>query len=134
MDGRKDNRGSASRVGIPSIEKVVYVDETNAYLDIHENVKLNKYLINIKKIHLGEVSKLALHYYTWNTKKPYEEAIRHLLNLPKNDNGSKGIRKIILNSRFHDMKKLYANFKETRAKGRKVSSNWLRIQGTKNIP
>ena len=48
FDGRKDNHGSASRARIDSREKVVYVDEINAYLDSHENVTLNKYLLNVK--------------------------------------------------------------------------------------
>ena len=130
FDRRKDNRGSASRARATSREKIIYVDEINAYLDRYENVTLNKYLLNVNKCHFGEVSKLSLRYYMWNKKKPYKEAIRDLLNLLKNDNGSKGIRNIILKSPFHDMEtKLYASFKEMRAKGRKISSNWLMIQG-----
>ena len=51
----------------------------------------------------------------WNKKKPYEEAISDLLDLPKNDNDSKGIRKIILKSLYHDLEtKLRPEFKEMR--------------------
>ena len=75
------------------------------------------------------MSKLALRYYTWNKKKSYEDTIRDLLNLPKYDNGSKGIRNVIFKFPSHDMEtKLCANFKEMKAKGRNVSSNWLRLQ------
>lgn len=63
-----------------------------------------------------------MRYYTWNKKKPYKEAIRDLLNPPKNNNDLKGISKVILKPPFRDMEtKHSANFREMRARGRKVS-------------
>jgi hypothetical protein len=131
LDGRKENRGAVVRKRFESRYKVEFVDSVNEYLN-KDGGSVAGYFRDVLKCRASEQQYHFNNYHNWSRKDDFESNLRKFMNLPKNANGPKALGKGHRKSPFHEMEtELYADFTKMRKESRKVSANWIRIQGKK---
>ena len=134
IDKRQGNRGAATRHSYSARKKIELVESVNEYLNeyaIENERTVTKYFSDVMKCRPNELQQMCNRFYKWRKHDAYERCLREVLNLKKNQDGSKrkGTNRA---SPFQEIEtELYAKIVEFRRNGRKISANWIRINARK---
>jgi hypothetical protein len=134
VDKRQSNRGASTRNRYSSRQKVEFVDSVNQYLNefVGENGRtVANYFSEVKQCRPNEVQEQCNRFYKWRKEEVYGNCLREILQIKKNQTGSKK-KSRSLSSPFQEIEtELYAKILDFRKKARRISSNWIRIEGRK---